>query len=121
MVALPIVRFRASVRMPLYRNAYALLLSDASTSALGIVFWFLAAHHYTTEQVGLASAAISAMVLVSGVAQLNLASAMMRFIPQAGRAALRLVGVAYAGCVVMAATVSVAFIWGFGAWSPVSR
>jgi O-antigen/teichoic acid export membrane protein len=120
-VAMPIVRFRARVRMPLYRNAYALLLSDTSTSALGIVFWFLAAHHYTTEQVGLGSAAISAMVLVSGVGQLNLASAMFRFIPQAGRAAVRLVCVAYAGSVVVAATVSVAFIWGFCAWSPVSR
>jgi hypothetical protein len=99
-VALPVGQFRAHLRLPLYRNAYALLLSDISTSALGIVFWFLAAHLYTTEQVGLSSAAISAMVLVSGVSQLNLAGAMIRFLPQAGRAALRRV------C---------------GAWSPVSR
>jgi O-antigen/teichoic acid export membrane protein len=120
-VALPIGQFRAHARLPLYRNAYALLLSDTATSALGIVFWFLAAHRFTTEQVGLGSAAISAMVLLSSISQLNLAGAMIRFIPQAGRSVGRFVGGAYASSVIVAAVVSVAFIWGFSAWSPVSR
>ena len=75
-------------RMPLYRNAYALILSDTSNSALGIVYWTLAARVYTTEQVGLNSAAISTMVFLAGIAQLSartsipLARALAPFIPR---------------------------------------
>ena len=36
-------RLLAHVRLPIYRNAYALVLSSATTSGLGVVYWTLAA------------------------------------------------------------------------------
>src|SRR4051812_43837128 len=83
-------------RTPLYRNGYALMLSAAATSGLGVVYWMLATRLYPAEVVGLNSAVISAMLLVAGVAQLSLVSVITRFLPRAGRAAGRLVGSAYA-------------------------
>ena len=79
------------LRMPLYRNAYALLLSGVISSGLGMVYWVLAAQSYSAAVVGLTSAAVSAMMLLSGLAQMSMNSALLRFIPRAGVAAHRLI------------------------------
>src|ERR687885_2667573 len=88
-------RLLAHVRLPIYRNAYALVLSSATTSGLGVVYWTLAARLYTPEAVGLNAAAISAMMFLAGVSQLNLMSALVRFIPTAGVRTQRLIVSAY--------------------------
>lgn len=82
-------------RMPLFRNAYALILNSVATSGLGIVYWVLAARLYSTELVGVNSALISAMMLLSTISRVNLGEALLRFVPSAGTATLRLVGGAY--------------------------
>src|SRR5690349_2256425 len=88
-------RLASHVRAPLIRNGYALILSAAATSGLGFVYWMLATRYYPPEVVGLNSAVLSAMLFVSGVAQLSLLSVMTRFLPRAGAASGRLVGAAY--------------------------
>ena len=85
----------AHLRTPLYRNGYALLLSGFTSAGLGMVFWWLAARSYPAPTVGLNSAAISAMMLLSGVSQLSLTGALVRFVPVSGKAAHRLIGHAY--------------------------
>ena len=47
------------------------MLSTVGTSLLGIAFWAVAARTYTTNDVGLASAEISAMILLGNLAQLQ--------------------------------------------------
>ncbi|TMG26246.1 MAG: polysaccharide biosynthesis protein, partial [Chloroflexi bacterium] len=47
-----IARLAEHVRTPLYGGAYALILSSVATSALGIVYWTLAARLYDPAQVG---------------------------------------------------------------------
>jgi O-antigen/teichoic acid export membrane protein len=83
------------VRTPLFANAYALMLNTGATAALGMVYWVLAARLYTTTDAGLGAAAISAMTFLAGVAQLNLAAVMVRFLPRARRGAARLVASTY--------------------------
>jgi O-antigen/teichoic acid export membrane protein len=113
-----LARLNAHVRTPLFRNGYALLLSSALTSGLGMVYWIVAARAYTTEAVGLNSAVIAAMTLLAGVAQLNLMSALVRFIPGAGPATGRLVVSAYLIAMLMAVVVSLTFIGGLDTWAP---
>jgi hypothetical protein len=48
-----------------YINSLYLLISNVLGAVLGFVFWIIAAHLYTTEQVGLASAVISAIGLLA--------------------------------------------------------
>src|SRR6478609_8423970 len=79
------------VRMPLYRNAYALMLSTAATSALGMLYWILAARYYPADVVGLNAAAVSMLTFLAGVAQGPSMSAMLRYIPVAGLDTKRLV------------------------------
>ena len=103
-------RLRAHIRSPLYGNGYALLLSGLASSGLGMAYWLLAARFYPAEFVGLNSAAISAMLLLSGLAQLSMNSALVRFLPRAGRTAGALVGYAYLSSVVAGALIGLFFV-----------
>ncbi len=53
-------------------NAGSLFSTQIVTSGLGFVFWWLAAHLYDPELVGLASAAISAMMLLGNIGNVGL-------------------------------------------------
>ena len=105
--ALP--EFRAHLASPLFRNAYALMLNTGATGLLGVVYWLLAARHYPAVDVGRASAAYSAMNLVSGFTAASILGAVTRFIPQSGRRTSALVLRAYlfssAAAVIVAAPV----------------
>src|SRR5512139_3328907 len=90
------------LRTPLYRNGYALVFSSTATSVLGVVYWVLAARYYTTEAIGLNSAALSTMMFLASLAQLNLMNALNRFVPSAGAATARLVISAYGMSAVIA-------------------
>jgi O-antigen/teichoic acid export membrane protein len=102
--------------MPLYRNAYAWLLSTGVSSALGIIYWIVAARYYPTENVGLSGSAISAMMFLSGVAQLNLMTALVRYIPNAGKLTGRLIGLSYMVTVLIAGGLGLIMLAGYSTW-----
>ena len=84
---------RLGFGVSLYRNAYALVLNTGLNSLLGISYWVIAARKYSASAVGVASALIATMMLISNLSQLNLTGALLRFIPSAGqRTARRVVG-----------------------------
>ncbi len=88
-------RLRSELAVPLFRNAYALMLNTAVNSGLGLLYWIVAARAFTDAEVGRGSALVSLMVLVSTVTQLNFAGALVRFLPRAGRGARSLITSAY--------------------------
>ncbi len=111
-------RILSYLRTPLYRNGYALVLSSMSTSALGMVYWILAAHIYPAEVVGFNSAMISAMMFLSALAQLNLNNGLIRFIRNAGKSARRFTFLAYVISFLMSGAASLIFLLGIRTWSP---
>jgi O-antigen/teichoic acid export membrane protein len=106
------------LRLPLFRNGYALILGAGASSVLGMFYWLLAARIYSPGILGLNSAMISALMLLSEVSQLNLTSAMIRFLPRAGSGARQLVRWAYICSSISAITVSVVFVVGIPLWAP---
>ena len=56
---------RREMRVPLYRNAYALMLNTAVNSVFGLLYCMLvAAHVFSDEDVGRGNAPASLMLLV---------------------------------------------------------
>ena len=106
------------LRTPLYRNAYALILSTGLTSALGFVYWLLAAHTYPPDVVGINSAALSSMMFLAGLAQFSLANVLVRFMPQAGDAALALAERASLLTFVAGILAGLIFVLGLDHWAP---
>ena len=111
-------RVASHFRTPLYRNGYALMASTAATSALGIVYWFIAARSYPAEIVGRNSAVIATMLFLAGAAGLFLDGALVRFLPRAGKASTRLIITSYLVSAMAAALAASVFISGTPIWSP---
>jgi O-antigen/teichoic acid export membrane protein len=106
------------VRLPLHRDGYALAANSAFTAITGLVYWVVAAHQYSPRDVGINSALISSMMFLAGIAGLNLANVVVRFLPEAGARTGRLTAIAYAAAAVTALAVGVVFVLGVGEWAP---
>ncbi len=110
--------FISHLRAPIYSRAYALILSSAVTSVLGLLYWTLAARLYSAHDVGVNAALISSMMFLSYVSQMSLAGALTRFIPTAGRATTKLILGSYGASLLMSAAVATVFVLGIGIWAP---
>lgn len=87
----------APAERPLFlRNSYALILNTGITGVLGLGYWVLAAHYYEDSDVGHGSAAISALMLLTGMVSANFAGTLNRFIPNLGRRTGAFLAVVYA-------------------------
>ena len=109
------------LRTPLYRNGYLLTLSSFGSAGFGLVFWALATHYYPAEIVGLQSAALSAMMLLAGLAVLGLNNVLLRYIQQAGPASYRLIGITYAMSAGTSVVISLVFLKSVAIWFPSLR
>ena len=65
----------------LFQNSIYIFASTGVISFLGFLFWFFAAHHYSSYDVGLAGTIISACSLIVSLSSLGIANAFIRFIP----------------------------------------
>ncbi len=91
------------------RNAVALMFSTVASAGLGMLFWVVAARLYDVDDVGRAAAAVSAITLLGGLAQLSLHAVFIRFLPTAGEATGRFIGVSYFASGSVAIILAVAF------------
>ncbi len=72
----------AKVNSVILVNAGSLVGTTAVTSALGFVYWWLAARQFSPEAVGLASAAISAMTLLGTFGIVGLGTLLLGELPR---------------------------------------
>ncbi|RLC81064.1 MAG: hypothetical protein DRJ03_09950 [Chloroflexi bacterium] len=105
------------LRQPLFANAGYLLGINLVGALVGFVFWGLAARLYRPEDVGMASAVISAVALVSGIAGLGVGTGVVRFLPQA-RSPKHFLNTAFTFNVVTAILVGGVFLAGLSLWFP---
>ncbi len=103
----------------LYRNAIYLMINSAALALAGFFFWMVAARLYPVEAVGLASAAIAAIGLLTLLSTLGLDYGLIRFLPGSGQKARDMIN----SCFTVSGLISIAlafiFVAGLGIWSPV--
>ena len=103
---------------PLYVNAYYLILNTAFNSLLGLAFWTTAARLYETEEVGIASAIISATALLAGLSSLGLGLSLTRFLPGADRLSGSMLDSTLTTVALSSLVFSAGFLLGLPLWSP---
>ncbi|MCZ2803719.1 hypothetical protein O2W18_01210 [Modestobacter sp. VKM Ac-2983] len=102
-------------RRALEINALALMTSTVFTGVLGLVFWIVAARVLPPTAVGQASSALSAITFLAGLAQLNIISVLLRFVPGAGRTTGTFIARAYGLALAAALVAALVFVaLGFG-------
>ncbi|MFD4458835.1 glycosyltransferase [Nocardia sp. NPDC058480] len=110
--------FARDWRKPLLRNGILLTASSGLSALIGFGFWALVARHYDAASVGSNAAAISMAVLAATVAQLNLSSAMVRFVPTAGRRTTALIAGAHVVSASLALIIAVGSVLAVGVFAP---
>ncbi|WP_433029716.1 hypothetical protein [Actinomycetospora sp. CA-053990] len=111
-------RLRDHLTDPFSRNSYALIVNTGMTGLLGLVYWFLAARLYTPEDVGRASALISAMTLLAAIVGINITGTLSRFLPRSGPRTTRLVLASYGLSSLAVAALAGGFVLTLGWWGP---
>ena len=104
--------------MPLIQSGISLIASSIVTSGLGFVFWIVAARQFSSAQLGIGSAVITAMILLAEFAQLGLRTGLVRFVPTAGSGARQLIARSYGIAAGFALLGAVVFVVGIPLWAP---
>jgi hypothetical protein len=105
----PTAEGAADVSSSLMRGGIALVLNSGFTSILGVVYWIAATHLYSPALVGKGSALVSALLTVSGFAQLNFARSLSGLLPRAGRKASPLLGRVYVNTTALSVLLGLGF------------
>jgi len=99
----------AEAHRALTRGGIALICNSALTSILGIAYWLVAAHLMRRADLGRGSALLSAILIVSALAQLNYSRALSGLLPKAGNNATKILARAYARVVILSIILGLAF------------
>ena len=83
------------MRLPLFRNAYALMANQGVSSMLGMAFWIAAARMFPADEVGANAALLSTIAFIALLSQLGMRNAMAWVLPTIGRAAGRFIIASY--------------------------
>jgi len=101
----------------LYRNAYYLMAGAAVNSAFTFGFWAAATHYYPADDVGLATAAIAALGLLSSISDLGLGVGLVRFLPGAHDRGNSMVNTCFTLSSLASLVTAAVFLAGLGIWS----
>jgi O-antigen/teichoic acid export membrane protein len=110
-------RLKQLLDIPLYSNAFYLMLNSGVTSLLGFFFWMVVARFYTEAEVGYSSAIISAISLLAMISLVGLNSSLIRFLPLADRPQ-KMINFSFTISGLISLVAAGIFIAGLGLWSP---
>ena len=111
-------KLKSHLHTSLFQNAYYLMASSAVTALGGFAFWIIAAKFYSAEEVGLASATISAVGLLAILSTLGMGFGLIRFLPNAGRRSTQMINSCFTIGGLVSIAVAIIFLAGLGFWSP---
>jgi len=106
------------LRTPLFANTFYLWASAAGAAVAGFAFWALVARLYSADEVGLGSAALSILALLTMFSHLGLGAGLIRFLPESGRRGPRLTNAVFTTSAAAAVVLSAMFLIGVPLWAP---
>lgn len=113
----PLAALLDHLRDPMRRSSYALILGTGLTSALGLLFWMLAARWLPPATVGIGAALVSAISFLASLSTLGLRNGFVRFLPEAGSTTRRLIASGYAICAGVGLLTAGVFLLGQPWWA----
>jgi len=104
-----ILQWRPALPEHVLPTSSALVGTFFITGAFGFVFWLIAAHYFSTAEVGFAAAAVSAMMFLSIFAMAGLGTLMIREAPRYPDRELALIGTGVVGTGILGALLGLGF------------
>lgn len=107
------------LREPFIRSSLWWVVNTGLVAGSGLAFWFLAAQFFPVRQVGITTAAVSAVTLVGLIGKFGMDVSMLRFLPQhEGPRASAFVNTALTASAFSAGVTAVIYLLGIPIWSP---
>lgn len=100
------------------KNSIYLIMANFSGLALGFIFWMIATKLYTPSDIGMVSATLSSMILISMVSCVGLPIAMTLYLPVNAQNANRIMNSCLIVGIIVSMTFSLIFILGIDIWAP---
>jgi len=111
------LRVATLLRTPLYANTLYLWAGAGLAAATGLAFWALVARLYSADDVGLGSAALSALTLLAMFSHLGLGLGLVRFLPESGTHGPRLANAVFTASAAAAVVLAAVFLLGLPLWA----
>lgn len=112
-----LTQIREHLRDPLFKNAYFLMFSSLTSAGSGFFFWLIAARFYSAEEVGLASAIIAAMGIISMFSLLGFDVSLVRYLPER-EGKNDLINTCFTISLIFALLLTLVFLSGLEIWTP---
>jgi O-antigen/teichoic acid export membrane protein len=109
--------WRHFMRDSLYRNSIYLMLSTYVQAGFGFFFWLIASHLYAPDDVGLATALISAITLLATLSLVGMDNSLIRYLPTSRKPA-HFISNALTIVTIASLVVGVVYVFGIGFFSP---
>lgn len=109
-------RLKNHLKEPLYKNSFYIMVTSLLTAFVGFIFWIIAAKLYPSEDVGIATALISAMNLIFFISIMGFDQSIIRFFPEIDKS--KVFSTALTVTVISTTVFSIIFILGMNIWSP---
>jgi O-antigen/teichoic acid export membrane protein len=101
---------------PLYVNSFFIMLTLATSSVIGFIFWIIAAKTYNPSSVGISTALISSLTLISMISMLGFDQSIIRFFPERDKS--KIFSTAAIITIVATTIFGLIFILGIDLWAP---
>ncbi|OPX76909.1 MAG: Polysaccharide biosynthesis protein [Methanosaeta sp. PtaB.Bin018] len=102
---------------PLLKNSIHLITNSFATSGLGFIFWIIAARFYDSYEVGLASAIVSSMSLLTVLSLLGFNISLIKFLPNSNGKE-DLINSCFTLDLCVSSIISIIFLLGINTFSP---
>lgn len=101
----------------MFKNAYLLMFSSIASAGSGFFFWLIVARFYSVEDIGLASAIVAVMGLISMISLLGFDISLIRFIPEK-EDKNELINSCLTTTLIFSLAFALIFVVGIDIWSP---
>jgi O-antigen/teichoic acid export membrane protein len=102
----------------LIKNSIYLIAATLFNAVLGFFFWMIAAKYYVPNDVGITSAILSAMSLISMISLIGFPNTLIFYLPRDSKNANMIINSCLTICIVISMVFSLIFILGIEVWTP---
>jgi len=114
---MPVKHVKKLMKDKLYANSLFLMLNSIVLTGFGFIFWTINAKLFTPNDVGLATAVISAMGLIVTLSGIGLGISLVRYLPKAKEPSKN-INSSFLMSTIIAVCISSVFLMGLGIFSP---
>lgn len=102
---------------PLFKNSYFLMANTAIYAGVGFIFWIVAARVYSTAEVGIGSAIVSVMGLLSIFALMGFDISLIRYVPTEEKKGI-IINTCLTTTTAVSILLAIIFLAGLDIWAP---